>query len=91
MINSSNIIIEYNGKYPNLCSGTLAVTISGVRFTFPDYCLSSGGGIYDNWERIESGPWSITKYPDDLPQEYHQAVLDAVNDTVRWGCCGGCI
>jgi len=86
-----DIIIEYNGKYPNLCSGTLTATIGGVKFTFPSYSLSSGGGIYDNWTVIEHGPWSISEYPEDMPQEYHQAVLDAVNNSVSWGCCGGCI
>ncbi len=89
-----NIIIEYNGEYPNLCSGALAATIGGVRFTFPSYCLRSGGAVWfgeGGDEHVDAGPWSITKYPEDMPQEYHQAVLDAVNDTVRWGCCGGCI
>ena len=40
-----NIKIDYNGKYPNLCSGKLIATIDDVKYSFPDYCMVSGRGV----------------------------------------------
>jgi hypothetical protein len=40
------ISIEYTGKYPCLCMGKLKVTIDGIVYNFPDYCLTSGGSTY---------------------------------------------
>jgi hypothetical protein len=88
------IEIEYDGSYPNLCSGTLVAVIDGTRWTFPPYCMSSGGGVWfdDDWgDHTDEGPWGISRWPEDFPEDKKQAVLDAVNDKVRPGCCGGCI
>ncbi len=89
-----DIKIKYNGKYPNLCSGKLIVVINGIKWVFPDYCLSSGGSVFFNedWgEQIESGPWSISEYPEGFPANLKEAVTVAVNDNIPHGCCGGCI
>lgn len=88
------ITVKYDGRYPNLCRGTLVVTIDGKEWTFPNYCLSSGGCVSfdDDWqEEVTGGPWKITDWPDGFPEEHKVATLDAVNDQVEWGCCGGCI
>ena len=42
MKNKPIIKIDYDGEYPNLCSGHLTVYIDDVKYNFPDYCLSSG-------------------------------------------------
>jgi len=89
-----NIQIEYDGEYPNLCSGKLVVAIDGVRYEFPSHCLSSGGSVWfdDDWkEHVESGPWSICEWPQDFPENLKAAVIEAVNENIEYGCCGGCL
>ena len=89
-----NIRIEYEGCYPNLCSGDLVVFVDGTRYIFPKYCLSSGGSVsFDsNWgEIIEEGPWSISDWPEDVSEELKQDIIDAVNSQIPLGCCGGCV
>ena len=89
-----NIVIKYDGKYPNLCSGQLIVIIDGTEWVFPEYCLSSGGGVwFDNdWlEHVDSGCWSIVNWPENFPEDKKEAVVDAVNDQIEQGCCGGCV
>ena len=76
------IEIEYDGAFPNLCSGALAATIDRKRWEFPPRCLSSGGSVWfdDGWrEHVESGPWSINKWPEGFPEDQKKAVQDALN------------
>jgi len=91
----SKIKIEYDGAYPNLCSGELIITIDGIRWVFPKFCLSSGGscGFTNNYEDsyIEQGLWSIEEWPQGFPEDLKDEVLDEVNDEVPHGCCGGCL
>lgn len=89
----NNIIVEYNGEYPNLCAGNLILTIDGTRWEFPDFCLTSGGlisysGAYDE---VERGEWYISEWPENFPDELKEAANTAVNLQVPHGCCGGCI
>jgi len=89
-----DIKIEYNGKYPNLCSGNLTVTIDGKEWIFPDYCLLSGGSVWfdENWsDHVSSGPWEIDEWPEGFPEELKEDVLCSINNEIAWGCCGGCI
>ena len=89
-----DIKIEYDGAYPNLCSGTLIVTINGKRWKFPPFCLSSGGTVWfdDEWsEHVESGPWAVSDWPAGFPDRQKKAVEDAVNEKIPEGCCGGCV
>ena len=86
--------IEYDGGYPNLCSGGLVVTIDGKRWVFPSHCLSSGGSVWFDagWsEHIESGPWSISEWPEDFPEDLKEETEREVNYQIPWGCCGGCV
>lgn len=54
--------ISYNGKWPNLCSGTLVLNIDGKDYTFRQV-LSSGGRIWfsDDWSDsgVEHGHWRL--------------------------------
>ena len=89
-----NIKIEYDGKYPNLCRGNLIVKINGQTIQFPEYCLVSGGSVWfdDEWnDNVEEGPWSIGEWPENFPEELKTAVLDAINEQIPHGCCGGCV
>jgi len=88
------MLIEYDGSYPNLCSGGLVITIDGKRWAFPSYCMSSGGRVwFDNdWrDYIEHGPWSIREWPEGFPEDLKEEVVKEVNYQIPWGCCGGCI
>ena len=92
---SDKIEIAYDGSYPNLCRGELIVTINDEKeWIFPDYCLSSGGDVSfdDDWnEDVTEGEWSIEEWPKNFPEDKKEAVLEAVNETVPFGCCGGCV
>lgn len=92
--NIMDIKVKYNGSYPNLCSGKLIVIIDGVSWEFPPYCLRSGGGVSfdENWnENVWQGEWSISDWPEEFLEELKEVVLDAVNEQIKHGCCGGCI
>lgn len=84
--------VSYDGKYPNLCSGTLILNIDGEDIIFPNYCLRSGGsaGFTSDWkEVVTQGEWSV-----DVPEQYKhlsQEIENVVNLNVPYGCCGGCI
>ncbi len=87
--------IQYNGSYPNLCSGQLEIEHEGVNYVFPKYCMSSGGSVYFTNgyadEHVESGPWTITDWPKNFPENLKGMAKSEVNDAIDWGCCGGCI
>ena len=89
-----DIEIKYDGSYPNLCSGNLVVVIDGEEWKFPPYCLSSGGDVSfgdDRDESVDEGPWSISDWPKDFPDALKIPVLDAINQSIEHGCCGGCV
>ena len=89
-----NIKIDYDGSFPNLCSGQLVVTIEGFTWVFPDHCLSSGGNVWfdDDWcEHVESGEWRIREWPEGFPEDLKKLVESTVNDEISPGCCGGCV
>ena len=97
--------ISYDGKYPNLCSGTLKLKIDGKEHTFL-YCLSSGGTDYSdedwNWT-VERGEWtfdpkfSIIDHGKSKSEDFNftpeeiELINNLVNQNVEQGCCGGCI
>ena len=88
------IKVEYDGSYPNLCSGTLVLTIEDKKWKFPKGCLYSGGSVTfdDNWDaNVEQGPWSIDEWPEGFPELWKAAAKEAINDKIGLGCCGGCV
>ena len=82
--------ISYDGQYPCLCGGTLTLKVNDIIRT--DFRLCSGGDVWfdDEWEEhISEGKW-LVEVPEDL--EYlKEEIEEIVNDSVEWGCCGGCI
>lgn len=95
--------LYYTGKWPNLCSGELALEIKGEKVTFsprgyvPNVGIypcfwSSGGGLNPNYEGTYQREWKIDV--NKIPEEYRKyaAEIDKVfNENVEWGCCGDCI
>jgi hypothetical protein len=74
--------IEYNGKWPNLCSGDLIITVEGVRWEFPPLCLNVRGTLSQGWD--------MDRWPDNFPERLKVDVLKKVNEEIGWPCCGGC-
>lgn len=103
MLINSNVLknhvkfISYDGKYPNLCSGTLTLEIDNEIVQFGNYKLygsfwTSGGGINPNYEGIYKREWIIDA--EEIPVQYRKYAneIDRVfNENVEYGCCGGCI
>lgn len=88
------IKIEYDGEYPNLCSGRLFITIDGTRWDFGTHNIASGGDVWfdENWmDHVEYGPWTVTKWPEGFPDKMKGKTMKAINESIHHGCCGGCI
>lgn len=90
------IKIEYDGEFPNLCSGHLKVCVDGKMYDFGRYALSSGGNVWfdDKWdEHVESGDWVLNKdeIPENFPKELLPELLEKINSEIPHGCCGGCV
>ena len=91
----TKIRIEYDGVYPCLCMGHLKVYIDDTLWDFGKHCLSSGGAVIGgppDWDfEVTRDSWSISDWPKGFPEHMKDVVLDAVNNEIPWGCCGGCI
>lgn len=86
--------IEYNGSYPNLCRGTLKITIEDKEWIFPNYCMHSNGSVSfdENWnECVCGGDWTIREWPEDFPEHLKEDALAKINEEIEHGCCGGCV
>lgn len=81
--------VSYDGKYPNLCSGTLTLKADN-KFYRLKYALRSGGGLGEGYVPY-FGAWDvdIDALPDEL-KDYHNDIVKCVNENVEYGCCGGC-
>ena len=86
--------IDYTGKYPNLCSGTLRISLDGKVFEL-FHALDSAGSAYmdSNWDGIvKTGDWMVNE--DMLPEElkpYVNEIEKLANENIEYGCCGGCL
>ena len=99
--------VSYDGKRPNLCTGTLVLSINGTDYSFgfttvpgmskcdfPMFWRSGGSVSFDDdWNaNVTSGRWQIDYL--DLPEQfrkYADEIDEVFNDNVPYGCCGGCI
>ena len=87
--------VSYDGAYPNLCSGTLVLSVDGENIS-ADFCLMSegeAGVILGGEERIIKGPWRVKfwRFEKVLTFPEMARITELVNQNVEWGCCGGCI
>lgn len=93
-----NITVHYDGKYPCLCMGHLSIIIDGITYDFGNKLLISGGCFklddeYNDF-KIEKGPWKLYDWPNfakNWSDELKERILDEINSSIPWGCCGGCI
>lgn len=87
--------LGYDGRYPNLCDGTLGLEIDGKALYFREnkrFWVSGGCCSHLYAEGITKGLWRINK--NDLPVQYRQyanEIAEVFNANVPYGCCGGCI
>ena len=91
--NDKVVFISYDGKFPNLCSGTLRFKIGEHEFAWK-YCLESGGRAPLD-DETEYGEWAVSfkKIPGlvgGIPKKIRQKIVEMVNDNIGYGCCGGC-
>ena len=91
----NNITVKYDGEYPNLCRGNLVIIVNNDEYDFGQYNLSSGGSAYftNNYSKkhVTHGPWSVSEWPKNFPEYLKEEVLDAINNQISHGCCGGCL
>jgi len=89
------IEVEYDGEYPNLCSGHLKLKVDGKMFDFGQYCLSSGGYIDPSGDdySICTGEWTVREdaWPHDFPEDLKDYAVFRINQEIPHSCCGGCI
>ncbi len=87
--------ISYNGKWPNLCSGTLKFKVNDKEYEL-DNILTSGGTVWLSSDytssNVSCGEWSIDarNFPEEL-QSYLADIDSMINSSIPHGCCGGCI
>lgn len=97
---NNNIVkfIDYTGKWPNLCSGTLTLEINGKIYKFKPY-PEDKENVYERfWHSggscglgyLEEAEWVIDEslLPDEL-KEYVDLIDRVMNANVPFGCCGG--
>lgn len=87
-------VIDYSDPAHNRCSTDVTLKLGDREWYMPSGSLSSGGSVSfdENWsEEVTSGPWTVNEWPDDLPEDARPYALEAINETVPWGCCGGCV
>jgi hypothetical protein len=83
--------ISYDGKYPNLCSGTLKFKAHGIEYSWNN-CLMSGGAADYMDEFIETGEWWLRPSMVDILDESSIILIERmINENIPQGCCGGCI
>jgi len=80
----------YDGKFPNLCKGTVVVQHRDTVYRLPRV-LQSGGGI--EGDNVYSGLWKLdldALVALKFPKYLWGALLSKVNEHTCRGCCGGC-
>lgn len=94
--------VQYDGRYPNLCSGMLTLEIDGDQYKFHPYKYDnktifpsfwrSGGGLLPDYAGAYQGEWEIdiSAIPEQF-RKYAYEIDSVFNRNVVCGCCGGCI
>ena len=85
--------ISYDGKYPNLCSGTLKLKVNNKLYAIRHVLVSGGCVNFSSYaeEEVSKGPWTVDLSQYKELEPYKEEIVKLVNKHVRQGCCGGCI
>lgn len=91
---SGTLVLEIDGK--KVSFGMQSLWENGKKADYPKFWCSGGSvGFDDDWSEIVSpGPWELEACEKDYPPEIWKALpeaIEAMNDNVAWGCCGGCV
>ena len=87
----SNIRVEYDGCYPNTCSGTLKIFENETEIYSNDFVCHSTGNVWfdEDWnEHVECG--ELLWYEDEkdkFSKEIQEAVRNKLSEFSV--CCGG--
>lgn len=87
--------LKYTASGYCYCRGILNVDIDGKHYTFETPFWESGGYIRTDHEGLmyaEKGDWILneTYIPENITKEIAEDVIDAMNEYLPKGCCGGC-
>ena len=92
------IMVSIEGEKPCLCAAHVKVVIDYTdQWDFGTNALISGGQCYvddDTGEPvITRGRWTVREWPHGFPEdkELRKEVTRAINEQVKFGCCGGCL
>jgi len=80
--------VSYDGKYPNLCSGTLVLEINGE--LCDEIELVASGNFSSKTESAHKSNWKIRNIPEKYEKEKKE-ILKVINENIPKGCCCGCI
>ena len=83
--------VEYDGEYPNMCTGTLTIFEDGVQIYSKSSCFENTGkaGFNNNWESQIIKGKLIWLDADKFSKEISDAVEEKLDEYSV--CCGGCI
>lgn len=88
-----NIVVEYDGHYPNTCAGVLRITVDGAVVYNDTFCCHSTGSVWfdEDWtEHVECGEllWN-----EDEACKFDAEIREAVKAKLSefHVCCGGCV
>jgi len=85
------IKVNYDGSYPNACSGTLEIIVNDKIIYKENHCCHSTGSVWfdDDWsEHVEDGDlmWDDA---DEFDRDIQEAVKERLSKVQV--CCGGCV
>ena len=87
--------LDYYASEYCYCRGILNVDIDGKHYTFDEPFWESGGSVSwnDEVERVTQGDWLLNYnyIPKNITKEIAEEVIEAMNDYLPKGCCGGCL
>lgn len=98
--------VSYSGGYPNLCNGSLILSINGEEHSFgylrefPGFWITGGCVSFnEKWEEeVEEGAWEVCvceetreTFVKAFGENFLEKAIKVMNENVEWGCCGGCV
>ena len=87
--------LDYYGPEWSYCRGILNVDIDGKHYTFDKPFWESGGSVSwsDGADHVTQGDWWLNYncIPKSITKEIAEEIIEAMNEYLPKGCCGGCL